>query len=274
MHAIFGMNTNDESKLSRKSKDPDSFDVGVKAPLHLQVPQIKFEKVAEYRHDNEARTQGLVFFRGDLYESTGGDKDSPPLSSLRQVELKTGRPLKIRPVNEDYFAEGLAIFQERVFQLTEDSGVGLIYDVTDLEKPAVAFEYKGWTKGWGLTHDGKCLIMSDGSDQLRLINPETTELIGDPISVSANGNPCSGLNELESVGSHIYANVIYTDVIVKIDRNDGNVIGQIDLSALRPTETRRCVDCGANGIAFDKASNHFFITGKLWPALFRIRLFS
>lgn len=246
-----------------------AFHVSGKQTPQLQVPEIKYKVVSTYLHDREAYTEGLKFYQGSLYESTR--VKGRTLSQLRHVELETGDVVDSVELAGSYLAEGLTILNEKIFQLTENSDVGLIYDVKDLKQPALEFEYKGWTKAWGLTDDGQYLIMSDGSSRLHLIHPESTELIG-KIDVVANGMPCGYLNELERAGNFIYSNVLYSDLVVKI-ATDGNVIGQVDVAALRPTETLRCVDCIPNGIAHDPASGDLFITGKMWPKLFRISLF-
>src|SRR6266446_5399481 len=132
----------------------------VKEQLQLQVPEIKYEVVATFPHDPKAVTEGLVYYGGDLYESTGGDKDNPPLSSLRRVELKTGRVLEHRPVNKEYFAEGLSIFGGHIFQLTDLSKLALIYPLKNLRHPPAKSTYNGWERGWGLTHDDNYLILS------------------------------------------------------------------------------------------------------------------
>jgi|ERR1041384_118801 glutamine cyclotransferase len=232
--------------------------------------EIKYEVIDQYPHDPSAYTEGLKFYNSFVYESTGGR--GVTRSSLRRVELRTGRPLDLIAVNENYFAEGLTILNGRLFQLTLDSGVGLIYDVNDLNKPPVEFKYNGWTKGWGLTDDGRNLILSDGSDQLYFIDPVKIQIIGTPISVNVNGSPILSLNELEYIRGFVYANVLYSELVLRIDPANGNVLGQLDLSALRPPQTTNCVDCVLNGIAYDATSDHLLVTGKDWPTLYRIRL--
>lgn len=241
-----------------------------KLKLPLAVPTIQYEVVATYDHDPTAYTEGLKFYNGFLYESTG--RQAQNQSTVRRVELDTGHILEKIPINKAYFAEGLTILGGRLFQLTENSGVGLTYDIKDLSQAPVEFKYKGWVTGWGLTDDGKDLIMSDGTDQLRLINPNRLELVGKSITVSLGGSPLTGLNELEYVKSMIYANVRYSNSVFRIDPKNGEVLAEIDLSALRPPETTLCVDCILNGVAYDQRSDHLFVTGKMWPKLFEIRL--
>jgi len=188
------------------------------------------------------------------------------------VDLETGQPLDLIAVNENYFAEGLTILNGNLFQLTLDSGVILIYEVKDLSKPAVEVNYNGWTKGWGLTDDGRNLILSDGSDQLYFIDPAKIQIVGKPISVNVKGSAILGVIELEYIRCFLYANVFYSELVLRIDPANGNVLGLIDLSGLRPPQTTSCVDCVLNGIAYDATSDHLLVTGKHWPTLYRIRL--
>jgi glutaminyl-peptide cyclotransferase len=238
--------------------------------MTLAVPTINYKVVHKYPHDRTAYTEGLKFYDSLLYESTGGKGVNQ--STLRRVDMNTGVSLEVVLVNDNYFAEGLTIIDGKLFQLTLDSGLGLIYDVRNLNKPALEFRYNGWAKGWGLTDDGKNLILSDGSDQLYFIDPLTTQLIGQPISVQANGTTVQSLNELEYVEGLVYANILYSDLILRINPVNGDVLGQIDLRPLRPRETTSCVDCVLNGIAYDEKTGHMLITGKMWPDLFSIWL--
>lgn len=241
--------------------------------LQLQVPQIKYEVRAQYPHDPKAITEGLVYFNGELYESTGGDKNSPPPSTLRRVELKTGRPLEIRPVNQDYFAEGLAIFKGKAFQLTDLSKLALVYALKNLRERPKKLDYKGWDRGWGLTHDDHHLILSDSTENIHFVDPNTFE-IARSITVNDGSSVVKYLNELEYVNGCIYANLYPTDFVLRINAQDGRILGQSDFSSIRPEEVKACPVsiCTLNGIAHDQKSGHLFVTGKRWPTLFEVRL--
>jgi glutamine cyclotransferase len=239
----------------------------VKPPVQLQVPLINYREVKKYPHDEEARTQGLVFFKGELYESTGGKKKDPPLSTLRRVELKTGRPLEKRTVNENYFAEGLTIFQRRVFQLTDSSNLALVYPLQNLRAQPKELVYQGWKRGWGLTHDDRHLILSDSTENIHFVDPNTFEIVRS-IRVSDGNMAVARLNELEYVNGYIYANVDPSNLVVRINPQDGRINGQINLTSLNPQDPVYI----PNGIAHDPASGHLFVTGKRWPQVFEIKL--
>jgi glutaminyl-peptide cyclotransferase len=223
----------------------------------------QYEVVNCYPHDAKAFTEGLQVFDRSLYESTGSD--------LRRVDLKTGIVLEKIPVDKDYLAEGITILGERIFQLTELSRRCLIYDLNDLSNPAREVECKWLEKGWGLTNDGKNLIISDSTDILYFVDPDSFK-VNREVPVRLDGKPLYYLNELEFIDGLIYANVHRESFIVVINPQDGKVLKHIDLSALRPRETDTCDDCFLNGIAHDEESGHLFVTGKMWPLLFEIRL--
>jgi glutamine cyclotransferase len=229
-----------------------------------EVPTYTYEVIKAYSHDKEAFTQGLVFHQGVLYESTGLNGSS----SLRRVELETGKVLKKVEVPARFFAEGLALFSGRLYQLTWQTERGFVYDIETFKKLR-EFSYAG--EGWGLTRDANSLIMSDGSSRIRFFDPETFE-VQRIITVQVDGADLTQLNELEYIKGEIYANVWMTDRIARIDPQSGKVNAWIDLSGLLPPEAR--LDPGAvlNGIAYDEASDRLFVTGKLWPKLFEIKL--
>jgi glutamine cyclotransferase len=216
-----------------------------------------------YPHDPSAFTQGLVFDAGQLYESTG----LWGRSSLRRVALETGVVLQRRDLTAEYFGEGLALFRGQLFQLTWQNGIGFIYDADTFELLRI-WRYE--TEGWGLTHDGAQLIMSDGSATLRFLNPDTLS-VQRTLQVTDRGRPVDMLNELEYVNGEIFANVWQTDWIVRIDPSTGMVTGWVDLSGLLMPEERLAADV-LNGIAYDPATQRLFVTGKLWPKLFEIAL--
>jgi glutaminyl-peptide cyclotransferase len=224
-----------------------------------------YEIINTYPHDPAAYTQGLVYHEGFLYESTGLHGQS----SLRQVDLQTGKILKKVELEPQYFGEGLTLFDGRAYQLTWQTQYGFIYQIETFQK-LKTFSYQG--EGWGLTHDGTSLIMSNGSNQIRYFNPgnfETQRFI----NVTDGGRPIVNLNELEYINGEIWANVWMTDRIARIDPGSGRVIAWIDLTGLLPPEARPA-DTGAvlNGIAYDRDKQRVFVTGKLWPKLFEIRI--
>ncbi|HEX8181148.1 MAG TPA: glutaminyl-peptide cyclotransferase [Pyrinomonadaceae bacterium] len=228
------------------------------------VPTYSYEVKHVYPHDTGAFTQGLIFRDRLLWESTGLNGES----SLRKVELDTGRVVKKIDVPQQYFAEGMTVFRGRVYQLTWQSQKGFIYDPETFQQLG-EFAYTG--EGWGLTHDNDYLILSDGTNRLRFLDPATFA-VKRTINVSLNGQPVRELNELEYVKGEIYANVWQTDRIMRIDPQTGNVLGVIDLTGLLPAADRTTWTDVLNGIAYDEASDRLFVTGKLWPKLFEIQL--
>ena len=219
--------------------------------------------VHRYPHDTMAFTQGLQFVDGVLYEGTGLEGRS----SIRRVQLATGTVLQKRDLAPQYFGEGITVWKGRIYQLTWLSGVAFVYDQQTFE-PRRSFPYKG--EGWGLTHDATSLLMSDGTADLRVLDPDTFAERR-RIHVTDQGRPVSMLNELEYVKGEIYANVWQTDRIARIDPATGHVVGWIDLAGLLPAAERQRGDV-LNGIAWDEAGQRLFVTGKLWPAVFEITL--
>jgi glutamine cyclotransferase len=228
------------------------------------VPTYTYEVIKAYPHDKGAFTQGLVFYQGALYESTGLNGSS----SLRRVELETGKVLKKIEVPIEFFAEGLALFNGRLYQLTWQTQRGFVYDLDSFNKLR-EFSYAG--EGWGLTRDAHSLIMSDGSSRIRFIDPDTFE-VQRLITVQDNGRDVLQLNELEYIKGEIYANIWMNDRIARIDPQSGKVNAWIDLSGLLPPEARPDPGAVLNGIAYDESSDRLFVTGKLWPKLFEIKL--
>ncbi len=229
------------------------------------VPELGYELRRTLPHDPAAYTQGLVIHEGAFLESTGQYGES----QLRLVEIATGRVLRSAGLSDDHFGEGLAVVGDRALQLTWKAGLAFVYD---LETFAVTdtLEYEG--EGWGLCYDGASLYHSDGSGTLLRRDPATFALL-DELGVTRDGFSTRGLNELECVGGHIYANIYMTNEIVQIDKATGAITGSLDgvplaLASGRPN------DPGAvfNGIAYDEASGNFFVTGKLWPAIFEIAI--
>jgi glutaminyl-peptide cyclotransferase len=223
-----------------------------------------YEVVHTYPHDRGAFTQGLLYLDGALYESTGLNGRS----SLRKVELETGKVLQKVDVPSQYFAEGLAALDGKLYQLTWQNHAAFVYDLKTF-KLENAFTYP--YEGWGLTTDGKSLILSDGTDQIRFINPANFS-VERTIDVKQNGVAEFNLNELEYIKGEILANIWQTDDIVRIDPASGNVLGRINFAGLLKSEDRDATTDVLNGIAYDAAGDRIFITGKCWPKLFEIRL--
>ncbi|MEZ5290377.1 MAG: glutaminyl-peptide cyclotransferase [Vicinamibacterales bacterium] len=232
------------------------------AEQRLGAEQLHVQVVQAYPHDPGAFTQGLVLADGRLFESTGLEGRS----SVREVDLATGRVLRRLDIPAPVFGEGLALVGKRLFQITWKHETAYTYDRDTFEK-GPSFPYSG--EGWGLCHDGRELVMSDGSATLTFRGPETFRTMREVV-VREQGVPVEQLNELECVGSQVYANVWMTDRIVRIDPKSGAVTASIDASGLLQPSERYGTDV-LNGIAYDAASDTFLITGKLWPKMFRVR---
>ncbi len=232
----------------------------------VAVPVYTYKVVASYPHDLSAFTQGLDFEDGALFEGTG----LYGRSSLRRVELETGDVLQIRQLPLEFFGEGVTVWRDEIVQLTWQSNIGLVYDKDSFE---LLREFNYPTEGWGITHDGKRLIMSDGSATLHFLDPETFQETG-RVQVSADEGPVTRLNELEYVDGEVYANVWTTDRVARVNPETGRVTGWIDLRGLlSPQDRSQPVDV-LNGIAYDAKSDRLFVTGKLWPRLFEIKVVS
>ena len=231
------------------------------ASLAQEPPTWGFKVVNTFPKDSNGFTQGLIFLNGFLYEGTGLNGRS----SIRQVELKTGRVLRQRNLEQRYFGEGITFFRNRFYQLTWQNQEGFIYDINF--NPVGKFTYD--TEGWGITHNGQQLIMSDGSANLFFLDPRTLKPVR-TLRVVANGQPVEELNELEFINGRVWANVWQTNRIAIINPVNGQVEAWLDLAALtllvRPTDPNAVL----NGIAFDPRSNRLFVTGKLWPNVFEI----
>lgn len=239
---------------------------GAAAPAWAGAPpQYGYDVVKVYPHDPGAFTQGLLWRDGFLYESTG----LHGRSSVRKVTLETGVPEQERLIDSRHFGEGVVDWKDRLITLTWQDQMGFIFDLATFERIG-EFSYPG--EGWGLTRDETRIIMSDGASALRFLDPETLKETG-RIQVTDDGKPVDNLNELEWVKGEVLANIWQTDRIARIDPKTGHVTGWIDLSGLLGPDDRagRQVDV-LNGIAYDAASDRLFVTGKLWPKLFEIRL--
>jgi glutamine cyclotransferase len=238
--------------------------VTAQAAAPSDVTVFDYKIVNTYPHDAEAFTQGLVFADGHLYEGTG----VRGRSSLRKVDLLTGRIIQTRRLPANIFGEGVTVYGNKVIQLTWRAHLGFVY-AKDTFKLVGNFKYP--TEGWGITHNNRHLIMSDGSSTLYLLDAETYKEIG-RLNVHDKQGPVSRLNELEYVQGLIYANIWQTDLIAMISLESGEVAGWIDLDGLLESKYHAQKVDVLNGIAYDDRNNRLFVTGKLWPKLFEIEL--
>lgn len=238
---------------------------GGEPPAEPQAPPVLGHRVLqEYPHDPEAFTQGLFFHDGTLYESTG----LRGASTLRRVALETGEVLQQRPLLPALFGEGAALADGQIVQLTWQAGLGFVYDL-DSFRLLREFRYAG--EGWGLTFDGERLIMSDGTDTLRFLDPDTFRESG-RLRVRADGAPLDRLNELEWIEGEIWANLWTEDRIARIDPETGAVTAFVDLEGLLDPAARLPDSDVLNGIAWDDEGRRLFVTGKKWPTLFEIEI--
>ena len=229
-----------------------------------ETPLYSYEVVNTFPHDTNAFTQGLIFLNGAFLESTGLNGES----TLRKVDVKTGAVLKQIQVPPQYFAEGMTVLNGKIFQITWQSHEGFVYDLESFQLER-QFSYEG--EGWGLATDGQSLILSDGTDQIRFLDPLTFQVIR-TIKVSDHGRSINQLNELEYIKGEIYANVWGSNFIVRIDPATGKVLGVVNFAGLlAPQDYFPGMDV-LNGIAYDAAGDRLFVTGKKWPKLFEVRL--
>ncbi len=235
------------------------------AASYAAVPIYDVDVIHTYPHDPSAFTEGLFYLNGFLYESTGLEQHS----TIRKVRLDTGEVVKKIDIPPQYFGEGLVNWDGHLISLTWKSHVGFVFDLATF-KLQRQFQYEG--EGWALTQDGKQLIMSDGTPELRFINPNTLKETN-RIQVTLDGKPVRNVNELEWVKGEIYANVWQTNWILRINPKDGQVVGLVNLAGLLSAGTQvKSPDGVLNGIAYDAKGDRLFVTGKNWPRLFEIRL--
>ena len=228
-----------------------------------RAPHASYSVVHVFPHDRAAFTQGFEYADGFFYEGTGLSGKS----SIRKVKIQTGEVVQRRDVDAEYFGEGITIWKSDLIELTWQSKVGFVYDRATFA-PKRTFSYPG--EGWGLTHDDTALIMSDGSAALRFLDP-VSFAERRRVTVTDGGMPIQRLNELEYVKGQIYANIWQTNLIARIAPESGRVLGWIDLTGLLPAADRADVDV-LNGIAYDAARDRLFVTGKLWPKVFEIKV--
>ncbi len=233
-------------------------------PWRSGVPTETVRIVRQFPHDPAAFSQGLVIVNGQLYESTGQYKQS----SLRKVDLTTGQVQQIVPLSDEYFAEGITVLGNRLYQVTWKERLAIVYELPDL-RPIASFRYDG--QGWGLTNDGRELILSDGSSKLRFLNPETFAETRS-VTVTEGIRRIDKLNELEYVNGEVWANIWYSDRIARISPKTGEILGWINAGSLWPASRRPSREHVLNGIAYDASTKRLFLTGKNWPNLFEVEV--
>ena len=237
---------------------------GESATSDERARQAYYEVVNSYPHDPTSFTQGLLWQNGGFYESTGLYGQS----KLRRLEFPSGRVLKETDLQTDLFGEGLALVDSRLIQLTWKSHRGFVYD---LDSFRLLQEFTYDTEGWGLTYDGKYLILSDGSSELLYLDPQTFKPVR-RLAVTMNGRPIPELNELEFIDGEIWANVWQTDLILRIDPSTARVTSFLDLKGILAPSDKTGREDVLNGIAYDPAHKRIFVTGKLWPRVFEIKV--
>jgi glutaminyl-peptide cyclotransferase len=234
------------------------------APDWQRHGNLTYEVIKELPHDTSAYTQGLQLWQGYWLEGTGGHGET----SIRRIEKNTGRVVLQKDLSREYFGEGITELNGKLYQLTWKNQVGFVYDAKTFQWQK-NFSYSG--EGWGLTTDGTQLIMSNGSDRLRFLDPNSFRVTKE-IAVRQDGKAITQLNELEFIEGEIFANIWFRDEIVRINPADGTVLGIIDLTGIDATVKRRHPDHVLNGIAYDATTGELFVTGKCWPKIYQIRL--
>lgn len=235
-----------------------------------ETPIISYTLVNTYPHDLNAFTEGFLFHEGKLFESTGAPENLPQTKSLFGiVDLKNGKiDTKVEIDKSIYFGEGISILNNKIYQLTYKNQTAFVYDAKTY-KPIGKYSYQN-REGWGLTNDGKNLIMSDGSNYLTYFDQNFN--VTKTLDVSENGYAVDYLNELEYINGFIYANIYQSHEIVKIDPSTGNVVGKLDLTSLFQTsKTKDINSLETNGIAYDSISDKILVTGKMWPSMYEIK---
>lgn len=253
---LMGCNNNNTTSTDNSASTP-------------QTPVVSYTIVAAYPHDTSSFTQGLVFYNGQMLEGTGNYGES----KLMQTDLKTGKAIKSVNLDPKLFGEGITVLHDTIYQLTWREKVVLVYSAKDFKKIK---EFPLNTEGWGITNDGKNLIVSDGSSNLYFYDPATFRLLRTQ-GVTDNGSPAVNLNELEYINGFVYANQWqYTDIL-KIDPNSGQVAGKMDFTDLVQRVQTKIPNVSTedaatlNGIAYDSTTNKIYITGKLWPEIYEVQ---
>ncbi len=237
-----------------------------------QIRSISFKVVKTYPHDTGSFTEGFLFHDGQLFESTGSPEDFPATRSVfGPVDLKTGKiDVKVELDRKIYFGEGILFFGDKIFQLTYKNQIGFIYD-SKTYKQTGTFIYSN-KEGWAMTTDGKNIIMSDGTNIITYLDPDSLKVVR-KLNVTFNGQSALYMNELEYIDGYIYANIWTTSNIAKIDPASGKITGIIDLSALyAEARSKNPLAEATNGIAYDNSGGRIFVTGKFWPDIYQIKL--
>ena len=245
-----------------KSKEAFGDTLSVELLSDIVPKEMTYSVLSSYPHQKTSFTEGLEFYKGELYESTGENGKS----LLLKIDLKTGATLKSVPLADQYFGEGLTIVNDKIYQLTWTTGVGFRYNMDfSLDK---TFTY--YTQGWGMTHRDSTIVASDGSNKLYFYNTEFQKT--GELEVYDNKGPVLKINELEYVNGYVFANIWETDRIIQIDLANGKVVGTMDMKKIIPAEVDQTGSSVLNGIAYQPLENAFYITGKNWPTLFKIKI--
>jgi glutaminyl-peptide cyclotransferase len=256
--AVFFFQTSQSGQMSKSTPPPE------KSNASGPARSVAYQVINSYPHDPAAFLQGLVWYDGRFFESTGLYGES----TLREVEFPSGKVLRKINLPPNLFGEGLALVGDRLIQLEWKTGRGFVYDRDTFK---LLREFKYHTEGWGITYDGTSLIMSDGSSELTFLDPQTFEPTR-KLTVRMNGKPMTELNELEYIEGEVWANVWQTDVILRIDPGNGEVTSFLDLKGLLPPMVRTGNEDVLNGIAYDARDKRIFLSGKKWPRIFEIKL--
>lgn len=243
----------------------ESHNINLVVLSNLEPIQYTYRVINKFPHDDQAYTQGLVYSNGKLYESTGLERKS----SVRIVDVETGKPEKITHMAPQYFGEGIALFKDQIYQITYRSQVGFVYDKNSLSQIR-SFDYQ-FLEGWGLTASNNYLIMTDGSAQLFYLEPEFFTQV-DRVEVFDNKGRIDSLNEIEYINGKVLANVYGESFIIVIDPESGKVTGKIELGDLMPAGSKGDYNKVLNGIAYNPGNGHLYITGKNWPVLYELEL--
>lgn len=244
------------------------------AKTDASLPIYTYEIVNTFKHDSKAFTEGLFFYNGFLYESTGQEGKS----DLRKVELESGKKVQEYKLPTDSFGEGATVLNGKIYQLTWREGRGFVYEA-DTFKLLKEFNYAG--QGWGMTNDGKNIFMTDSTHVIRVVDPETFQTVKTLVVLREDGKPLMQINELEYIKGEIWANVWHSEepeilgkpnYIARIDPNSGKILGWIDLDGISPDDIARDSENTLNGIAYDAAKDRIFVTGKNWKNLFEIKV--
>ncbi|WP_159469247.1 glutaminyl-peptide cyclotransferase [Dyadobacter sp. 3J3] len=245
-----------------KTKEVFADTLSVELVSDITPKEMAFTVLSSYPHQKTSFTEGLEFYKGELYESTGENGKS----LLLKIDLKTGATLKSIPLADQYFGEGLTIVNDKIYQLTWTTGVGFRYNMDfTLDK---TFTY--YTQGWGMTHHDSTIIMGDGSNKLYFFNTEFQKT--GEVEIYDDKGPVLKINELEYVDGYVFANIWETDRIIQIDLATGKVVANMDMKKIIPAEVDQTGSSVLNGIAFQPLENAFYVTGKNWPTLFKIRV--